>query len=72
MFIGKKCDICFNFGLSYEKTTVLKTDLVTFDQTQQELKYIYRRISEDYCSFQIYGSIVLIKQDNEIITGSKF
>ena len=62
-------DICFKFGLPYEKSTVLKTDLVTYEQIQQELKYIYRRISEDYCSFQNYGAIVLIEHDNEIITG---
>lgn len=64
-------DICFKFGLPYEKSIVLKTDLVTFEQIQQELKYIYRRISEDYASFQSYGAIVLIELDNEIITGFK-
>ena len=64
-------DICFKFGLPYEKSCVLKTDLVTFEQLKQELKYIYARISEDYCSYQSYGSIVLIEQDNEIVTGFK-
>ena len=64
-------DICFKFGLPYEKSTILKTDLVTFDQIKQELKYIYNRISENYCSFQSYGSIVLVEQDNEIVTGFK-
>ena len=64
-------DICFKFGLPYEKSSVLKTDLVTFEQIQQELKYIYRRISEDYASFQSYGAIVLIEHDNEIVTGFK-
>ena len=62
-------DICFKFGLPYEKSTVLKTDLVTYEQIEQELKYIFRRISEDYCSFQSYGAIVLIEHENEIITG---
>ena len=64
-------DICFKFGLPYEKSTVLKTDLVTYEQIEQELKYIYRRISEDYSSFQSFGSIVLIEHDNEIVTGFK-
>ena len=64
-------DICFKFGLPYEKSIVLKTDLVTFEQFQQELKYIYRRISEDYASFQNYGAIVLIEYDSDIITGFK-
>ena len=64
-------DICFKFGLPYEKSIVLKTDLVTFEQIQQELKYIYRRISEDYASFQNYGAIVLIEYDSDIITGFK-
>ena len=64
-------DICFKFGLPYEKSSILKTDLVTFEQIQQELKYIYRRISEDYASFQSYGAIVLIEHDNEIVTGFK-
>ena len=64
-------DICFKFGLPYEKSTVLKTDLVTYEQIQQELKYIYRRISEDYCSFQGYGAIVLVEHDTEIVTGFK-
>ena len=59
------------FGLPYEKSITLKTDLVTFQQISQELKYIYRRISEDYASFQSFGGIVLIEQDNEIITGFK-
>ena len=64
-------DICFKFGLPYEKSIVLKTDLVTFEQIQQELKYIYRRISEDYASFQSYGAIVLIEHDSEIVSGFK-
>lgn len=64
-------DICFKFGLPYEKSVVLKTDLVTFEQMEQELKYIYRRISEDYASFQSYGAIVLIELNNEIISGFK-
>ena len=64
-------DICLKFGLPYEKSITLKTDLVTFQQISQELKYIYRRISEDYASFQSFGGIVLIEQDNEIITGFK-
>ena len=64
-------DICFKFGLPYEKSIVLKTDLVTFEQIQQELKYIYRRISEDYASFQSYGAIVLIEHDSDIVTGFK-
>ena len=64
-------DICFKFGLPYEKSIVLKTDLVTYEQIEQELKYIYRRISEDYSSFQSYGGIVLIEHDTEIITGFK-
>ena len=64
-------DICFKFGLPYEKSIVLKTDLVTFEQIQQELKYIYRRISEDYASFQNYGAIVLIELDSDVITGFK-
>ncbi len=62
-------DICFKFGLPYEKSTVLKTDLVTYEQIAQELKYIFRRISEDYCSFQSHGAIVLIEHENEIVTG---
>jgi hypothetical protein len=61
-------DICFKFGLPYEKSIVLKTDLVTFEQIEHELKYVYRRISEDYSSFQSYGGIVLIEHDTEIIT----
>lgn len=64
-------DICFKFGLPYEKCITLKTDLVTFEQAEKELKVIYRRISEDYASFQSFGAIVLIEQDNEIITGYK-
>ena len=64
-------DICLKFGLPYEKSITLKTDLVTFHQISQELKYIYRRISEDYGSFQNYGAIVLIEHDDEIITGFK-
>ena len=64
-------DICFKFGLPYEKSTVLKTDLVTYEQIQQELKYIYRRISEDYCSFQGYGAIVIVEHDTEVVTGFK-
>ena len=64
-------DICFKFGLPYEKSTVLKTDLVTYEQIEQELKYIYRRISEDYSSFQSFGAIVLIEHDSEIVTGFK-
>ena len=64
-------DICFKFGLPYEKSIVLKTDLVTFEQIEHELKYVYRRISEDYSSFQSYGGIVLIEHDTEIITGFK-
>ena len=64
-------DICFKFGLPYEKSTVLKTDIVTYEQIEQELKYIYRRISEDYSSFQSFGAIVLIEYDNEIVTGFK-
>ena len=64
-------DICFKFGLPYEKSIVLKTDLVTYQQIEQELKYIYRRISEDYASFQSFGAIVLIEHDNEIVTGFK-
>ena len=64
-------DICLKFGLPYEKSITLKTDIVTFQQISQELKYIYKRISEDYASFQSFGAIVLIEQDNEIITGFK-
>ena len=64
-------DICFKFGLPYEKSITLKTDLVTYEQIEQELKYIYRRISEDYCSFQAYGAIVLLEMNNEIVTGFK-
>ena len=64
-------DICFKFGLPYEKSITMKTDLVTFEQVEQELKLIYRRISEDYASFQSFGAIVLIEHDNEIITGFK-
>ena len=64
-------DICLKFGLPYEKSITLKTDLVTFSQISQELKYIYRRISEDYASFQSLGAIVLIEHDDEIITGFK-
>ena len=64
-------DICLKFGLPYEKSITLKTDLVTFSQISQELKYIYRRISEDYASFQSLGAIVLIEHDSEIITGFK-
>jgi hypothetical protein len=64
-------DICFKFGLPYEKSIVLKTDLVTYEQIEQELRYIYRRISEDYSSFQSHGAIVLIELDSEIITGFK-
>jgi len=64
-------DICLKFGLPYEKSITLKTDLVTFQQISQELKYIYRRISEDYASFQSFGGIILIEHDNEIITGFK-
>ena len=64
-------DICLKFGLPYEKSITLKTDLVTFAQISRELKYIYKRISEDYASFQSLGAIVLIENDNEIITGFK-
>ena len=64
-------DIYMKFGLPYEKAIILKTDLVTFQQISKELKYIYRRISEDYASFQSIGAIVLIENDNEIITGFK-
>ena len=64
-------DICLRFGLPYEKSITLKTDLVTFPQISQELKHIYRRISEDYASFQSLGAIVLIELDNEIVTGFK-
>ena len=60
-------DICFKFWLPYEKSTVLKIDLVTYEQIQQELKYICRRISEDYCFFQGYGDIVIVKHDTEAI-----
>ena len=49
----------------------MKTDLVTFEQVEQELKLIYRRISEDYASFQYFGGIVLLENDNNIITGFK-
>ena len=59
-------DICFKFGLPYEKSIILKTDLVTYEQIEQELKYIYRRISEDYSSFQSFGAIVLIEHDSEM------
>ena len=64
-------DICLKFGLPYEKSITMKTDLVTFEQVEQELKLIYRRISEDYASFQSFGGIILIEHDNEIITGFK-
>ena len=64
-------DICLKFGLPYEKSITLKTDLVTFQQISQELKYIYKRISEDYASFQSFGGIILIEHNNEIITGFK-
>ena len=64
-------DICFKFGLPYEKSIVLKTDLVTYEQIEHELKYVYRRISEDYSTFQNFGGIVLIEYDSEIITGFK-
>ena len=64
-------DICFKFGLPYEKSITMKTDLVTFEQVEQELKLIYRRISEDYASFQCFGAIVLLENDNNIITGFK-
>ena len=64
-------DIYMKYGLPYEKAITLKTDLVTFQQISKELKYIYRRISEDYASFQSIGAIVLIENDNEIITGFK-
>ena len=64
-------DICLKFGLPYEKCITMKTDLVTFEQVEQELKLIYRRISEDYASFQSFGGIVLIEHDNEIMTGFK-
>ena len=64
-------DICFKFGLPYEKSIVLKTDLVTYEQIEHELKYVYRRISEDYSTFQSYGGIVLIEHDTDIITGFK-
>jgi hypothetical protein len=64
-------DICFKFGLPYEKSIVLKTDLVTYEQIEHELKYVYRRISEDYSTFQSFGGIVLIEYDSEIITGFK-
>ena len=64
-------DICLKYGLPYEKSITMKTDLVTFEQVEQELKLIYRRISEDYASFQSFGAIVLIEHDNEIMTGFK-
>lgn len=64
-------DICFKFGLPYEKSIVLKTDLVTYEQIEQELKYIYRRISEDYSTFQSYGAIILIEYNNDIVSGFK-
>ena len=64
-------DICFKFGLPYEKSITMKTDLVTFEQVEQELKLIYRRISEDYASFQCFGAIVLLENDDNIITGFK-
>ena len=64
-------DICLKFGLPYEKSITMKTDLVTFEQVEQELKLIYRRISEDYASFQSFGGFILIEHDNEIITGFK-
>ena len=64
-------DICFKFGLPYEKSLTMKTDLVTFEQVEQELKLIYRRISEDYASFQCFGAIVLLENDDNIITGFK-
>ena len=64
-------DICLKFGLPYEKCITMKTDLVTFEQVEQELKLIYRRISEDYASFQSFGGIVLIEHDNEIMKGFK-
>ena len=64
-------DICLKFGLPYEKSITLKTDLVTFEQVEQELKLIYWRISEDYASFQSFGGIILIEHNNEIITGFK-
>ena len=37
-------DICLKFGLPYEKSITMKTDLVTFEQVEQELKLIYRRM----------------------------
>ena len=64
-------DICLKFGLPYEKSITMKTDLVTFEQVEQELKLNYRRISEDYASFQSFGGIILIEHENEIITGFK-
>ena len=64
-------DICFKFGLPYEKSIVLKTDLVTYEQIEQELKYIYRRISEDYSTFQSYGAIILIEYNNDVVSGFK-
>ena len=64
-------DICFKFSLPYQKCITMKTDLVTFEQVEQELKLIYRRISEDYASFQYFGGIVLLENDNNIITGFK-
>ena len=69
--ISKVEDICFKFCLPYEKCITMKTDLVTFEQVEQELKLIYRRISEDYASFQYFGGIVLLENDNNIITGFK-
>ena len=69
--ISKVEDICFKFCLPYEKCITMKTDLVTFEQVEQELKLIYRRISEDYASFQYFGGIILLENDNNIITGFK-
>ena len=43
--ISKVEDICFKFCLPYEKCITMKTDLVTFEQVEQELKLIYRRIN---------------------------
>jgi len=64
-------DICFKYGLPYEKCITMKTDLVTYEQVEQEIKLNYRRISEDYASFQCFGAIVLLERENEIITGFK-
>ena len=64
-------DICYKYQLPYEKSMILKTDLVTFEQIKKEIDTIFHRISENYAFYQQFGAIVLIELNKNIISGFK-